>query len=119
MTGLSRPTVHRLLKTLVAEGVVEQNARTRRYSVGEQIPLLALARPKRSALLTVADPLVARVAREVGDTVFLTIQTGDDTLCMARFMGGYSNPGSRDRSRGTSSPRRFERGSRYSLAHAA
>jgi DNA-binding IclR family transcriptional regulator len=88
-TGLARPTVHRILKTLVAEGLVEQNARTRRYAIGEQIPLLALARPKQSALLNAAEAVVERAAAEIGDTVFLTVRTGNDTVCVARRMGTY------------------------------
>lgn len=88
-TGLARPTVHRILKTLVAEGVVEQHIRTRRYSIGEQIPLLALARPKRSPLLEAAEPIIGRAASAIGDTVFLTIRTGDDTVCVARRMGSF------------------------------
>ena len=41
---LTRPTAHRILSVLVAEGIVEQQQGTRRYVVGEQIPLLALSR---------------------------------------------------------------------------
>jgi len=88
-TGLTRPTVHRMLRTLLEEGLVERHPRSRRYLIGEQIPLLALARPKRHALLDVAEAFVDEVAREVGDTAFLTIRTGDDTLCLARRMGGF------------------------------
>src|SRR6185436_16428810 len=40
---LTRPTTHRILSVLVAEGIVEQR-QGRRYIVGEQIPLLALSR---------------------------------------------------------------------------
>ena len=88
-TGLARPTVHRMLRTLLEEGLVERHPRSRRYVIGEQVPLLALARPKRHALLDVAEAFVEEVAREVGDTAFLTIRTGDDTLCLARRMGGF------------------------------
>src|SRR5262245_43915146 len=41
---LTRPTTHRILSVLVGEGIVEQRPNTRRYVVGEQIPLLALSR---------------------------------------------------------------------------
>lgn len=88
-TGLSRPTVHRILQTLVSEGVAEQSPGTKRYLVGEQIPLLALARPRRSLLDDVATPILDRVARDLGDTVFLTIRTQMDTLCLARRLGPY------------------------------
>ena len=89
-TGLARPTVHRMLRALLEEGLVERHARSRRYLIGEQIPLLALARPRRHALLDVAEAFVEEVARAVGDTAFLTVRTGDDTLCLARRMGGFA-----------------------------
>ena len=88
-TGLSPPTVHRILQTLVAEGVVEQSLRTKRYLLGEQVPLLALARPRRSTLDDVAAPILDRLADELGDTIFLTIRTQSDTLCLARRLGSF------------------------------
>src|ERR1051325_10509950 len=36
---LTRPTTHRILSILVAEGIVEQRPGTRRYVVGEQVAL--------------------------------------------------------------------------------
>lgn len=88
-TGLARPTVHRILKTLVAEGLAEQHPRSRRYAIGEQISLLALARSKPPALLDAAQAQIDNIAREIGDTAFLTVRIGDETLCLARRMGGY------------------------------
>jgi DNA-binding IclR family transcriptional regulator len=87
--GLTRPTVHRILNILVAEGVVEQKPRTRRYAVGEQIPLLALARPANSPLLAAALPHLNAAVEAIGDTGFLTLRTGLDTVCVARRLGNY------------------------------
>ena len=44
MSGLSRPTVHRLLRVLIEETAVEQDPATRRYLVGPELSLLGLAR---------------------------------------------------------------------------
>jgi DNA-binding IclR family transcriptional regulator len=87
--GLTRPTAHRILRTLVSEGVVEQKMRTRRYAVGEQVPLLALARPVTSPLLVAALPRLNAVVDQLGDTGFLTVRTGLDTVCLARRFGDY------------------------------
>ncbi len=89
VTGFSRPTVHRILHALVEEGLVEQHLRSRRYAIGEQVPMLALARQRQSPLLDAASPIVAQAARELGDTLFLTVRTGDEALCLARRMGPY------------------------------
>jgi DNA-binding IclR family transcriptional regulator len=88
-TGLTRPTAHRLVNVLVEEGIVEKRAKSRRYAIGHQVPELALARPSRSALIVTAEAFLSELSREVGDTVFLTIRTGLDALCVARLIGKY------------------------------
>lgn len=88
-TGLTRPTAHRILTTLVAEGMVEKMSRTGRYVLGDQIQLLALARSGRSPLLTAAEPHLDSLAKKIGDALFLTLRTGLDTVCIARRLGHY------------------------------
>ncbi|MFC4276190.1 IclR family transcriptional regulator [Achromobacter aloeverae] len=89
MSGLNRPTVHRLLKTLLQEGAVEQDAQTRRYLIGPEISLLGLARTRRFPLATLADPYLAELADQVGDTVFLSIRHGPDSICIGRRTGHH------------------------------
>jgi DNA-binding IclR family transcriptional regulator len=88
-TGLTRPTVHRIVHVLIEEGIVERHEKTGRYAVGGQVGELALARPSRSPLLAAADAVMRRTSREVGDTLFLTVRTGNDTLCVDRRIGAY------------------------------
>src|SRR4051794_28469852 len=47
MSGLSRPTAHRLLKVLIEETAVEQDPATKRYLIGTEMSLLGLARAGR------------------------------------------------------------------------
>ena len=86
---LTRPTTHRILSVLVAEGIVEQRPGTRRYVVGEQIPLLALSRRTRDPLLDIVSPHLRAAVAEFGDTGFLTRRAGLDTVCVARQLGTY------------------------------
>ena len=88
-TALTRPTVHRIVHALIEEGIVERNATTGCYTIGRQVPELALARPSRSPLLIAAEPQLAQASERLGDTLFLTVRTGLDTLCVARRIGGY------------------------------
>lgn len=88
-TLLARPTVHRIVHVLIEEGIVERSERTGNYVVGRQVPELALARPSRSPLLIAAEPHLAAASAQLGDTLFLTVRTGFDTLCVARRIGGY------------------------------
>lgn len=88
-TGLSRPTVHRIVRVLMEEGIVERNARSRRYAIGEQVSMLALARRTRSPLLVAAQPVLDRLTKIVGDTLFLTVMAGLDTVCVCRRIGAF------------------------------
>jgi DNA-binding IclR family transcriptional regulator len=84
---LTPPTTHRILSVLVAEGVVEQRPRTRRYVVGDQIPLLALAR--RDPMFDIMRAHLRAAVAEIGDTGFFTRRAGLDTVCVARQLGTY------------------------------
>ena len=86
---LTRPTTHRILGVLVAEGIVEQRQGTRRYVVGEQIPLLALSRRTRDPLLDIVSPHLRAAVGEFGDTGFFTRRVGLETVCVARQLGTY------------------------------
>jgi len=88
-TSLARPTVHRIVHVLIEEGIVERSDRTGNYVVGRQVPELALARPSRSPLMVAAEPYLAEASAQLGDTLFLTVRTGLDTLCVARRIGSY------------------------------
>lgn len=88
-TGLTQPTAHRILHVLIGEGIVEQRARTRRYALGSEIPLLALARPSANPVLQAALPALAVAVETFGDTGFLTLRSGLDTVCLARRLGRY------------------------------
>jgi DNA-binding IclR family transcriptional regulator len=89
MSGLSRPTVHRLLRVLMEETAVEQDATTRRYLVGHELSLLGLARADRFPLRAIAEPYLQSLADEVGDTVFLSVRHGADSVCIARHLGNH------------------------------
>ncbi|MFT4119031.1 IclR family transcriptional regulator [Bradyrhizobium sp.] len=88
-TGLTRPTVHRIVHVLIEEGIVERHDRSGRYAIGNQVRELALARPRPSPLLVAAEPSLRRASAEIGDTLFLTVRTGNDTLCVDRRIGAY------------------------------
>jgi len=89
LSGLSRPTAHRLLGVLVDEGVVEQDATTRRYVIGRETTLLGLARTTGVALRQVAEPYLHALAQQAGDTVFLTVRQGADSVCIGRVLGHH------------------------------
>ncbi len=87
-TGLTRPTAHRVLSALIAEGAIEQNSRTQRY-VALRLLDIGSMRPTASPLLSAAGPHLDRAADEIGDTLFFTLRAGLETLCVARRFGSY------------------------------
>ena len=88
-SGLNRPTVHRILRVLTDEDAVEQDAESRRYLIGQEVSLLGLARSARFPIRAVADPYLQNICEHAGDTVFLTIRNGFDSICVDRKTGSY------------------------------
>ncbi len=89
MSGLAAPTVHRFLKVLMDETAVEQDPATRRYRIGHEITLLGLARPGGVSIRAIAEPYLAALAADVGDTVFLSVRHGADSVSIARSLGSH------------------------------
>jgi DNA-binding IclR family transcriptional regulator len=88
-TGLNRPTVHRMLQVLREESVVEQDLETRRYKIGPELALLGMARGDRFPIGKLAEPYLQQVSQKVGDTVFLTVRQGRDSVGIRRITGHY------------------------------
>lgn len=87
--ALERPTAHRLLKVLTVEGVLIQDPRTRRYSLGPLLFELGLSAAHRFNLKEVCQPVVAQLAERTGDTTFLFLRSGYDAVCISRVQGSY------------------------------
>ncbi|MDK8871207.1 MULTISPECIES: IclR family transcriptional regulator [Paracoccus] len=88
-SGLTRPTVRRLLLALAAARMVEQDRRTRRYHLGPEAYLLGTFAAERHGILHHARESMLRLARETGDALLLTVPQGDHTLCLERIEGDF------------------------------
>lgn len=88
-TNLERPTVHRLLKGLIKEGLVEQQPATRRYCLGHLVFELGLAAVPQLNLRQLCQPAMVRIAERTGDTVFLSTRSGNDVVCLDRKEGSF------------------------------
>ena len=87
--GLARPTMHRLLRALVAQGMAVQDTATRRYRLGALVFELGLAAAHRFNLRDLSMSALTRLAVETGDTSFLFVRSGNDAVCINRVQGGY------------------------------
>lgn len=83
-TGLPRPTVHRVLDMLIETGWVERDALTRRFFLGQEMVALGLVAAARHPVERLAATELAQLAQDIGQTVYLSIRAGLDTVCAAR-----------------------------------
>lgn len=88
-TGLERPTAHRILKSLIAERLLVQDGDTRRYQLGPLIFEMSQAAGPQANIRQVCEPMLASIAERSGDTVFLTVRSGFDSVCVDRKEGGF------------------------------
>ena len=88
-TGLQRPTVHRMLKCLTLENMVQQDPDSHRYYLGPMVFELGLTAAPRYNLREICHPSMNRIAEATGDTVFLTQRSGLDSVCVDRHEGAF------------------------------
>ncbi|WP_067694722.1 IclR family transcriptional regulator [Nocardia jejuensis] len=88
-TGLARPTAHRLLMSLAAEGLVDRDARTGQWLLGPELYLLGAAAAARYDITGLARDIVDQVARLTGESAFLSACRGDETVCVSSREGSF------------------------------
>ncbi len=88
-SGLSRSTVHRLVSCLVDEHFAERDRLTHNYRLGVDSMQLGFASMRGAALIGLCRPLMQKIARISGDTVFLVARQGDYSVCLQREEGHF------------------------------
>jgi DNA-binding IclR family transcriptional regulator len=88
-TELNKPTVHRLLLALIADGMVEQDTSSLRYFVGRECYVLGGIANERFGLGRDAADIVARLARTSGDSAFFSIRSDVFAVCVLREDGDF------------------------------
>lgn len=88
-TGLARPTVHRLLTALAAEGFCDHNLETGRWLLGPELYLMGAVAAERYDISDLAREHVAALAEATGESAFLSARRGDETVCLVRQDGAF------------------------------
>jgi DNA-binding IclR family transcriptional regulator len=88
-TGIKQPTVHRILKCLLAEGMVMQDPGTRGYLLGQRIFEFGLAAASHFNLRDYCQAALARLAADTKDTVFLIVKSGFESVVVDRKEGTF------------------------------
>jgi IclR family acetate operon transcriptional repressor len=86
-SGLPLPTIHRLVRTLVACGYVRQQT-NRRYALGPR--LIRLGESSARLLGTWARPYLARLVEETGETANMALLDGDEIVYVAQVPSKHS-----------------------------
>jgi len=88
--GLAKSSVHRLLRTLVAQEYLAFDPRTRRYRLGERVGGLAEVYGRQTSLATIARPFVERLRDATRETAGLQVRDGDERYCVVEAQSPQS-----------------------------
>lgn len=88
-TGFDKATSYRALVSLVRIGLLDRDDRNRKFRLGAYLFSLGAIAARRFSLLSHARESIAHLARETGDTVFLSVRNKYDSVCIDCAIGSY------------------------------
>ena len=86
---LTQGTTHRLLQSLVAEGMAEQDERSKLYRLSIDFFALAAKAGNPGDLRSLCRPALLRLSASLGDSIFLLVRSGFDAICLDRSEGPF------------------------------
>jgi len=86
---LNKPTARRLLMALMRARLIEQDAASRRYTLGQEVYVLGTLAARRHNLLAQAAESLRRLSAASGDTSFVSARHGDYVVCLHREEGHH------------------------------
>jgi DNA-binding IclR family transcriptional regulator len=86
---LARPTAHRLLSSLAAEGLVDRDSRSGQWHLGPELYLLGASAAGRYDITQHAKDVVRALSAQTGESAFLSARRGDETICLLREDGSF------------------------------
>lgn len=85
--GVHKSTVFRLLATLEARGLVEQNASRGQYRLGYGVIQLAAGATRKQDLSVTSRPICMELADAVGETINIVISDGEGAVTIDQVIG--------------------------------
>ncbi|MBD8605411.1 IclR family transcriptional regulator [Aeromicrobium sp. CFBP 8757] len=86
---LTRPTTHRVLSSLLREGLIDRDEQTGVWHLGPELYLLGASAAARYDISHHARVVISELARESGESAFLTARRGWETVCLLREDGSF------------------------------
>ena len=90
--GIPKPTVRRMLAAMIREGAIEQDPGSRLYFLGVDIYAFGLAAADRHGIHNMAVPSLVQLAEFSEDTVFLSVRSGNNSICLHCEEGTFPIP---------------------------
>jgi DNA-binding IclR family transcriptional regulator len=87
-TCLNKTTVHRLLASLVTQGLADQDGEGR-YFIGIRLLSLATVAKRRFRLPALIEPILANLSRQTQDTISLLARIEDEAVCLECIEGSF------------------------------
>lgn len=88
-TGFDKATAYRALVSLERAGLVDRDLTTRRFKLGIYLFNLGALVAKRFTVLSHARQVIERIAKETGDTVYLSVRDKYSSVCIDCMSGSY------------------------------
>lgn len=86
---LNRTTAYRLLKCLIQQAAVRFDADSSRYFLGPLALELGISARQQLQFKELLSPVLTHIAEATGDTVFLLLRDGLESVCIDRRLGAY------------------------------
>ena len=87
--GLNKATCHRILAALVEEGFLRFGDDGLAYGLGPEALAFGWSARARQDIPALARPGMMRLSEKSADTVFLSVRSGHEAICIAREVGSY------------------------------
>lgn len=88
-SGLNKPTARRLLLALMRADLVEQDAKSRRYHLGEEAFLMGALAATRHSLLEFAGESLRHICDKSEDSSFFSVRRQNLSVCLQREEGRF------------------------------
>lgn len=84
-TGISISSLQRFVSTLVYEGFLHKDERTKQYQLGLSLLYLGRLVEHESSLFTVAEPILKSLNEAIGESISMNIIEGGERRCILNF----------------------------------
>ncbi|MFD7735996.1 IclR family transcriptional regulator [Kitasatospora phosalacinea] len=87
--GTARTTAHRILSSLQEAGLLDRDRTTGTWHLGPEMFLMGALAARRYDFVETARPAVRALADATGESAFLSLRRGDESVCVLREEGSF------------------------------